>query len=242
MTDHTNGLFAGDLARDRLHEQIARRIEKQITGAKMKPGDRLPAERVMSMKFGVSRPVVREALRTLQAKGLLAVRQGGGAYVTRPKAGPSFTVELTRRLRAKKASLDNLYEMRELLEVEAARLAAERRSRGDLQKMKNAIERMREYAAEEDRFATADLQFHLFLTRAARNPLLTFMVEAISDLLLHYRKAAYRRSSTIAVTGGLEHHEKIYRSVFAGDARRAVKDMRDHLAQAHKILSSGGKK
>ena len=115
------------LQRDRLYTQIADQIQDLIVARSLHPGDKLPSERELAEQLGISRTVVREAIRTLCVRGLVKVKPGCGTYVEAltPQAALA-SIELLLRLRHTPELLDNLYEIRRMVEIEMAGLAASR--------------------------------------------------------------------------------------------------------------------
>lgn len=173
-------------ARRRLADAVIDRIQQQISLGVLSPGDRLPTETQLTETFGVSRTTIREAVVVLAHAGLLQVRQGDGTYVTEPSANRETLDDRLRR-----AAALEVYEVRRPLEVEAARLAALRRTEGD-------VRRMRELLAERDRLREArdisaavsvDVEFHTAIAVASRNAVLadvyrTFSI-ALRETLIH---------------------------------------------------------
>src|SRR5690606_24840055 len=130
QAQHASRDRQGAPVRENRAARIVRGLGSEILRGTLKPGDRLPSEHQLETRFGVSRAVVREAITSLKAEGLVATRQGAGAFVLQPLPGATFRV-----VEADLATLEDLVQMMELratVEAEAAGLAAERRSRAQL--------------------------------------------------------------------------------------------------------------
>ena len=124
---------------DTLRHEVAEHIKKSIEEGKIKPGDRLPTEREMAEQFGVSRTVVRDAVKTLTGLGLLEVKHGVGIFVTTPDS-KFIARQLSGLVSNENDTIINLFEVRMLLETAAAGWAAERHSEEDLQLLRENVQ------------------------------------------------------------------------------------------------------
>lgn len=157
----------------RICDAVAAELETRILEGSLKPGDRLPAERELSAELDVSRPSLREAIQKLVSKGLLLTRHGGGTYVTDRMVAP-FVDPWQEMLDRHEGLQDDVLEFRQVLEGQAARLAAERATDADIERL-DAV-----YAAMESAFsggdpgtcAEADIAFHQAIADAAHNVLI----------------------------------------------------------------------
>jgi DNA-binding FadR family transcriptional regulator len=194
------------LGRGSLGELAAQQLREQLAAGAWPVGTRLPAENVLAAQLGVGRSTVREAVRGLVAAGQLETRQGSGTYVLALQPPPEWEP------RVRRADILDVYEVREALEVQAARLAAERRTAEDLA----AIDRLlaeREVARGAgvvEPFVDADLAFHGAIVAAAHNPLLGEMFASFLGVL---------RAALVTVV-----HEVVIDEVDAADAHRALAD------------------
>jgi GntR family transcriptional repressor for pyruvate dehydrogenase complex len=191
-------------------------------------GERLPPERELCSRLGVSRTVVREALNLLEARGLISIEHGRGAVVSggSPRAVRD-TLGLLLRVQPK--TLWELLEMRGILEVEVAGLAAERAGPEDVAAMRLQLDRMKDSIEAPEGYVDADVEFHALLARGARNEVLLTMLEPVVDLLRASRQVS------AALPGralrALGEHEGILSRVEAGDGAGAREEMRVHLAK-----------
>ena len=191
------------------------------------PGERLPPERELCSRLGVSRTVVREALNLLEARGLINIEHGRGAVVS--GGGPRAVRDtLGLLLRVQPKTLWELLEMRRILEVEVAGLAAERAGADDVAAMRFELDRIRDSIELPEGYVDADVEFHSLLARAARNEVLLTMLDPVVDLL----KASRRVSAALPgrALRALGEHERILGRVEAGDGAGAREEMRSHLA------------
>ena len=221
------------LPRIKLKDQVAERLIEVIASGRLAGGTRLPSERELVGRLGVSRTVVREALNLLEARGVLQVEHGRGAIV---RTDPSHVVRdaLLTLLRVNPAALMDLLEIRKLLEVEIAGLASQRVRTEDLQAMRVELERMRAHLGSADGYIEADVQFHSHLAHGAGNRVLLRMIEPIGELLRASRQVSASRPGS--ARRALREHEAILRAVAAGNALRAREAMRTHLQATERDL------
>lgn len=218
------------LGQGTLTNRIRLEIMRFLENNHLSPGDRLPSERELAATLGVSRPSVREAVRSLQAEGRLLVRHGQGVFVAEPAA--------QRSLRESMANLDHslseLFAMREVLEVPAAQWAAQRQDSDALASVQSAFDDLNHALARDphdfDQLQRLDAQFHLRIVQAAGNRLLEQTQGVLNDLL----ETGMR--TTLEVQGRLEQsrreHERILTALLDGDASAAARAARTHVRSA----------
>jgi GntR family transcriptional regulator, transcriptional repressor for pyruvate dehydrogenase complex len=214
--------------RTRLRDLAADQLLEMVISGGLEPGERLPPERELCDLLGVSRTVVREALNLLEARGLISIEHGRGAVVSggNPRAVRD-TLGLLLRVQPK--TLSELLEIRKILEVEVAGLAAERADPDDVAAMRLQLDRMRDSIEVPEGYVDADVEFHALLARATRNEVLLTMLEPVVDLLRASRRvSAARLGNALRALG---EHERILRRVEAGDAGGAREEMGAHLAK-----------
>jgi len=216
------------LCHDKLYKQVADQIEELIVGEALCPGYRLPSERKLAEQLGISRTVVREAIRLLSVRGLVEVKPGCGTYVRalspRDAAAP---LALLLKLRQYPDLLDNVYEVRDMIEIEVAGLAAERATTEDHELMEAAIEEMATHIDEPEEFITHDLAFRSALAAATHNDLFSVLLNAISSFWSEAALLAYQAPS--AAEDSLAYHRDILRHVKARDSEGARRAMCEHV-------------
>jgi GntR family transcriptional regulator, transcriptional repressor for pyruvate dehydrogenase complex len=216
---------------ERLSDKVAAQLQALIAGGEIRIGEKLPSERALCDLLGVSRTVVREAVRTLAIKGLVDVRPGGGAVVRAPdSARVAELMTLMVRAGEGPVAFGHILEVRRLIEVEIAGLAAERRDPADLALIEEQLAAMAEHAADARRWAAADVAFHAALAQAAHNPLYPVLLGSIADLLVEVRLTGARLPETPALA--YQHHQAIYERVREGDRAGARAAMADHLRES----------
>lgn len=169
---------ASPLIKRSLVDQALEQLRTRINNGAWEVGQRLPTEPQLAAELGISRNTVREAMRVLAFAGLIEIRQGDGSYL-RGRVDPMDTL---RTLSA--CSMDQVREMRHILEVEAIGLAAVRRTDEDLRLMQQALDLSgQHYHGELDTYICCDLQFHQHLIDAAHNPALTELYRYTSSIV-----------------------------------------------------------
>lgn len=206
-------------------EQIAEMIR---TGA-YAPGDRLPSERKLVEQLKVGRTSVREAIRRLETMGLVESRQGLGTFVKDPSSEVIQTSLLPHAL-ANKETLEKLFDLREIIEVEAAARAARRASADQIATMKKWLQTVETNIAREDAagLIVADVEFHRQIIIATGNDILVKLMDSIVDLLREMRYDSTHIPDLLPqIVSG---HRAIMAAIEAHDAEAARQAMHDHLA------------
>jgi GntR family transcriptional repressor for pyruvate dehydrogenase complex len=173
-----------------LHKEVAEHLSERIISGDLAAGDLIPTERELCETMGVSRTVVREAVKVLESRGLVRIERGRGTIVQEPQAGPlGDTLKLLLRRRGH--VVEDLLEIRKLLEVGIAGMAAERRTDANLQVMERSIAIMREHPGEPEGYIDADVAFHAELARATQNPVVLVLLEPVAELLRESRLKSF---------------------------------------------------
>ncbi len=224
------------LGRTSVLGSVIERLEGLIFDG-FEPGDALPSEGKLAEGLGVSRLTVREATRTLEARGLLEISKGRRPRVAAPGSAPVgdfFKLAIRRDPRA----LLDLLEVRRALEVHIASLAAKRSGKGEIADMEMSINAMRAAGREFEAFHTADVRFHENLAAASGNRLLVFLIEAFADPLRESRRRSFagHQARGGGIDDVIEQHQTILDAVKARNPRQAAQAMRSHLAQTEKDL------
>ena len=229
--DEETGLVLVRGRRQSLGDQLYGQILDQIVSGRLNEGDRLPTEKEICSMFGVSRPVVREALLRLRADGLVQARQGSGTYVLRRPAD---------RLKnfadpADMATFLRCLEVRIPLEAESARLAAERRTREMLAQIETA------YAALEADVETGhittenDMAFHAAIAEATGNKFFPDVLRHIHVSIAGFMDVSLeltRTGSRLRIESVMDEHTAILEAIRSQSGEEAEAAMRDHLYQS----------
>jgi DNA-binding FadR family transcriptional regulator len=210
----------------RASSDVIAQLREAIFSGQYKPGDRLPTEREMARQFGVSRVTVRDALRALEAAGLVQVRVGGqgGPYVAEPDVA-QLAESLNTHMHMRGTSFRDLAEARLALETTASRLASERATEEDLARLREAIDGPIAPSAGP---AALSLDFHTTLVRAAHNDALLAMFMATRSLIQEAFDTLHARQPDMAIAAR-EAHTRLYDAIARRDGDTATRIMRDHL-------------
>ncbi|MGV1050334.1 MAG: FadR/GntR family transcriptional regulator [Solirubrobacterales bacterium] len=220
----------------RKHHEIMRALATEIVSGARAPGEMLPREVDLAAEFGVSRGVARETIRAMEERRLITVKHGRGATVNGAESWDVFDVEvLAEALAAGRGAdaLGDFLECRRILEVAAARMAAERAGAADLERMEEALARMERTVAlplsraGEDLFHQADVDFHRALIEATGNRPLASLEERLHSSLLVARYPLSRPHQRRR--RAMPEHRRILAAVAAGDPDEAGLAMREHL-------------
>lgn len=218
-----------------LPDQIAADIMAKISSGELIPGDTLPTEHALAGTFGVSRNVVREAIARLRSDGIVESRQGRGAVVKPITERETFRVDIQSL--GQSGNLADLFELRGLLEIEAAGLAAVRRTSLDLEDMCKAIAELDGEMHFDERRLEADAEFHRAVGKAAGNSYLFGIICYISSRLKETTRVTsdvYIKDDLVQVTR--DEHRRILQAIEAGDRTSARTAMAAHLRGAAERL------
>lgn len=230
MSGGTSIARRGDGAKTGYERVFAFVREQLLTGA-LKTGDRLLPERELAARLGVSRPVIREVLRSLSAIGVIEIRQGQGSIVREPDFS-QFSDMFSLILAQKADVVDEIMEARIAIERQAVRLACQRAGMGDLERMGRALEQIARTVKDPALGGEADYAFHATLVEAAHAPVLSSLYAAIAALL--QRSHLHRRELITGVEGIetylVDHHHKLFDAIAGKDAAQADALLVEHFA------------
>lgn len=209
-----------------LVEQATRHLRDQIAGGDWPVGAKLPGETTLAKTLGVGRSTVREALRALAGAGLVQARQGAGVFVIATEPEEDWPTRL------RQAAVTDVYEVRMLIEVEAAQLAAERRTDDDLAAIHAALaQRRRGAAGSNAEFVDGDIALHAAVVAAAHNPVLTGLFEEFVPVL---RQGLIDLVELLDLRSGDRNHgddghAALVDAIAQGDAEAAGPSLREEL-------------
>jgi GntR family transcriptional regulator, transcriptional repressor for pyruvate dehydrogenase complex len=227
MSIDYDGLVTQDLAR-----QISEKIRDAILEGRLQVHERLPTEEELAVRFNVSRPTIREALKRLAAQNLIRSRRGpaGGTFVTRPthdEARATVANAATLLVSMGEFALPDIAEARQALELVCCELAAKRRTDGQLAAMAAEIERQRDPQSSDVDFCASDVRFHRTLVEAAGNPALSFAASSLLDSLqpaVNLIIFRHRDRKQVAAQ-----HERILNALTARDGAAAGVALTDYM-------------
>jgi GntR family transcriptional repressor for pyruvate dehydrogenase complex len=219
--------FSGAIDRRRVSELLAASFVDRIVDGALSPGQTIPTERELTEAFNVGRSSVREALRILESRGLIVGDRHGRFAVAEPTEPLHRSLELLITLDG--ADFAELFEVRNILEVESAGLAASRRTDLDLEALGDAAAAMRDGLGSAERYIEADLRFHVGIAQATGNRVTAHLMHAIRDLLGRALVEIFRIPGS--PESSVEQHRGILDAIAARDAPAARARMREHLTK-----------
>ncbi len=224
----------------RASEAIYEQLRRQITSGRLKPGDRLPSERVMMQQLGRSRPTIREALRMLEQGGYVSSTHGASGAVVQELTIGGVEEPLAAMLQVNQISLEELGEYREINDATIAGWAALRRTEADLAALRDCLVRAEEALAEQGRFVELDVRFHSLLARATGNRVSMIVTEVLGNVekrTLLDKMTTQSDGERLALERRiLERHSEILETIQRQDADAARQAMREHTRAAGQDL------
>ncbi|MFN7957542.1 MAG: FadR/GntR family transcriptional regulator [Holophagaceae bacterium] len=224
----------------RLYEEIVEQIKQLITEGRLKPGDRLLAERELADQFQVSRASVREAIRTLEMLGVIDIRPGEGTFV-RGTETDDIIRPLAMFLAVERSSLLDMFEMRRIFETATARLAAERATEEELDHIGAMLDKMRERlnVLDPEKGEEYDAAFHYAVAESTHNSLLTKLFKTVSEEFAKANSVARRQLYHDNIQNAqkiIDQHNEILEAIRTRSPKKASEAMLAHLIFAEDEL------
>ena len=225
-----------------LSEKIIAQISDALVSGELKPGDRLPPEPELAEQFGVSRTVIRDAVKTLAGRGILHVKHGAGIFVTTSEENAIERLgALSDILPLQGVRLRDLFEIRKVLEAEGAEWAARRRNDYHLKRLRGILEDAHRNSENLEVLSERDAQFHVAIAEASQNLVLVRVMLTLLDLL------AQSRRESLSIPGraklSLKDHERILEEIEAQRHEGARETMLEHLTSVESaVLAESGER
>lgn len=218
-----------------LSEKIISQISDALVRGELKPGDRLPPERELAEQFGVSRTVIRDAVKTLAGRGILHVRHGAGIFVATSEENMIGRLgALSDILPVQGTGLQDLFEVRKVLEVEGAEWAARSRNAYHLERLRGILDDAYQHSDDPEVLSEKDAQFHVAIAEASQNLVLVRVMLTLLDLL------AQSRRESLSIPGraklSLRDHERIVEEIEAQKPGKAREAMLNHLTSVESAI------
>jgi GntR family transcriptional repressor for pyruvate dehydrogenase complex len=227
------------IARATLPQEIVKALTDLIMKGAWKSGDMIPSEKELALRFQVGRSTIREAVKSLVVLGVLDARAGEGSFI-REATSELLSGAFRWGLLLGERNLDDLVDVRVLVEVECTRRAAERNGPEVAEQLASSLDDMQASGADHDAFMESDTRFHLVIAQAARNPIFENIGSTIQSIVRIWYPKTYYIPETKDLT--IEEHQAIAEAIVRHDAPAAAEAMRNHLIQAggrlRRILSA----
>jgi GntR family transcriptional repressor for pyruvate dehydrogenase complex len=219
------------ISRNKVYQEVAKQLERRIT-EELQPGDLLPPERQLVQMLGVSRSSVRDAIRSLELKGLLEPRQGVGTVVCSPSVTPANN--LATALLEKRRMVADLLDVRQMIEPPLAGRAALHATRDEIAEMEDILVRQEAKVGRGELGIEEDSAFHYTIALASDNTAVLKVVDVLMDLLRETRERSLQVEGRQEKS--LAGHRRILAALKRGDAAAAEAAMRRHLQEMEKIV------
>jgi GntR family transcriptional regulator, transcriptional repressor for pyruvate dehydrogenase complex len=223
----------------KIYEEIAEILHEMIRKGEVRPGEKLDSVQQLAENFQVGRSAVREALSALKAMGLIEMRQGEGTFV-KEITSSDISFPLSTSILMNKKDIENLLELRKILETGTASAAALKRSPDHLLNMERALEEMKRAHGNEELGEQADLQFHFAVAEAAQNPMLLNLMQQVSSLMGETMKETRKLwlfSKQTTTEKLYDEHLAIYKAIAAQNPELSRLLMLEHLNNVEEILT-----
>lgn len=217
---------------------IRQQIRNAILDGTMQPGDKLPPERELSARFGASRIAVREALKSLEASGLVAIKPGSGVFVT-SVSSKTMSDSLYSIVRMQKTSISEVTEARLIMEPNIAKIASERGTEADFQKLEANIRETHLILSGKRSSTPKNIEFHSILAEMTHNTLIKLTMGSLFDVLNAMFTDASRNSRRrLSISRkSLDQHRKILRALRERDSEKVYRLMVDHIVEIQTRLA-----
>lgn len=227
------------IIRQKLSDQVFDRLWAMIQSGELSAGDVMPSERALMERFNVGRPAVREALQSMANKGLISISHGERSRVNELTAGIAFSQvdDIAKLLLSTEPSnLENLKQLRKILEAGSVKIAAERCSRQDILELRALVENQRSKLGQDKPFMQADIAFHVAIAKVTGNSLIQAVTQAMLSWLFEYYKPLLLWPGREDTT--LREHSRIVDFLESHDKAGAVKMMSDHLSRSDPLYEA----
>ncbi len=209
-----------------LYEQIADQLETAILAPDSFPEEKLPSEQTLAERFGVSRTVIREALKLLKERDLVDMRTGEGAFIVRPHSS-SVTSVMNRIIQVDNIDDAQVHEARLALETASSRLAALNAGPEDIARLRAILDEMAEKKDDLPRRIQLDADFHIAVAASSKNRIMEIFVSVMNSLMKDFisRGIQYPGGNE----DGIQRHRAIFQAIADHDPQRAEREMAEHL-------------
>lgn len=222
---------------NRISQNIVEQIRETIISGRLKPGDRLPSEKELALEFGVSKASLREALRALEALGMLEVKQGmgGGAFVTKVDLETARN-NMFNYIFFQNPSISEFTQLRALIEPPVAEIAAVKRSQADLDYLEDNLNRTRELMDSGPFYYELDTKFHHKIAEISGNRLICFVIDSLKNAIVNIKlELDLNRDFSIQV---YKAHMRLFDALRKSDPKQAREAMHRHILEVEERMKN----
>ena len=217
-----------------ISEAVLKRIIELIKGGNFKPGDKLPSIQVFCEKLQVGTSSVREALKQLQVMGVIVIKQGEGTFISEKVGTDSLSTYIRYLLDLKKPDILYFIETRKIIERGTVALAAERASEDEIKKLGNIIQRMKKIINDPKEFALENVNFHITIAEASKNPILPILFNSVYDLFMKEQQVVAKLLNL--KNESIKYHTNIWNAIKDRNINKAIKEMEKHLNHVQRAI------
>jgi GntR family transcriptional repressor for pyruvate dehydrogenase complex len=229
-----------EIKKANLPEKFIERIIELLKIGKLKPGDKLPSMRVLSERMKIGQSSVREALKQLQIIGVVKTEHGKGTYISEKIKINSLSKAMGYLLTLQEPNILYLIETRKIIERGTVILAAERASEGEIEKLDQIIYKMKETIDDPESFARENVNFHLAIADASKNPILSLFFNSVYELFLQEQQAV--AGVLDLKLKSIDYHIKILKAIKERNVKKAAEEMDAHLNAVEREILQVSKK
>ena len=222
----------------KLYIEVLDRLMEAISTSEFPPGSQLPSEKELMNMIGVGRPSIREAMLSLQQMGLIKISHGERARVINPTPDvivDQISAAMIMMLATNPRGLQELKEVRSLLETGLVRLATRQATGRDLERLAENLRQLQEARGDQARFVAVDMQFHAIIAEMSGNSMIAAVAKGMLNWLSRFKRDLVSLQGAEKLT--IEEHERIYKAIASGDAEGAARTMAEHIDRANELYS-----
>jgi len=222
----------------KLYVEVLDRLISAISTSEFPPGSQLPSEKELMGMVGVGRPAIREAMQALQQMGLIRISHGERARVINPTPDVivnQISAAMIMMLSTNPHGLEELKEIRLLLEAGLVRMATRRATARDLERLAETLRELKQARGDSQRFVAADMQFHTVIAEMSGNSMIAAVSRGMLDWLSRFKRDLVSVAGAERLT--IEEHERIFQAVKTGNAEAAARAMEDHVGRASQLYT-----
>jgi GntR family transcriptional repressor for pyruvate dehydrogenase complex len=214
-------------------DSVSMQIQQLIAKRKLKPGDKLPSQRDLAEQLGIGRPAIREALKRLEAMGIVKVQHGKSSTIEKVDLG-TIMGNVGSLLELAPIEVLQLLEAKEIIESQCTELAAQRATENDLAEMKGYLEEMEKNKKNPRVHAEADYLFHFTIVKAANNPFIIEITKVLGKMIEKAIEETAIEDDSVGREKAMRYHRSLYRAIRQKDGKKAA-----DLLHKHSIESRG---
>jgi len=219
---------------DKLYKKIVEQIKNLIMEGNLRPGERLPPERDLAEKLNVSRVAVREALLTLEFMGLVEIKRGSGVFIPEELQPELVLNSIDFALNFKENIVEDLVEVRQILETKMAGLAAKKADKEDILEIEKKLKNFELQVKQGKEGTNESLEFHLSIARATKNVIFFRLLNQLKILLVQSGRLSSKSKERPLIA--LKQHFEIFEAIRKKDVKRAEEVMANHLEGIRNIF------